>query len=279
VPAPPQWYVNGEGQTLVAFPGPVEFLMGSPLSEAERWPNETLHRRRIGRSFAVAATSVTVAQFQRFHRAVYGREYSYERKLAPTDDCPMHAVTWYLAAEYCNWMSRQEGLPEAEWCYEPNKEGRYAEGMKLRPNCLSLSGYRLPTEAEWEYTCRAGAQTNRSYGDSVEFLGKYAYYLESSDKQSWPVGRLKPNDFGLFDMHGNIWQWCQGRLEDYVLNPAGGPVEDTEGSLVVFDKDLRVLRGGSYGDHHWLVRCAYRYNNVPTAVTWYAGLRPVRTLR
>ena len=277
--ANPRWYVNGQGQTMVVLPGPVEFLMGSPLTELERWPNEDLHRQRIGRTFAIAAKPVTVAQFQRFFQGDYGREYPYQRPMAPTDDCPMHAVSWYLAAEYCNWLSRQEGIPETEWCYEPNKERKYADGMKLRASYLSLSGYRLPTEAEWEYACRAGAETSRYYGDSVEFLAKYAYFLDNAANRSWPVGNLKPNDFGLFDMHGNVWQWCQARYEISAPSQGGKLPEDTEGSFIVFDKDLRVLRGGSYGAHHWIVRCAYREASIPNGVSWYHGLRPVKTFR
>src|SRR5262249_54429099 len=154
---------------------------------------------------AIAAKPVTVEQFLKFRD-----DHNYRRQVAPTVDCPVNSTSWYDAAAYCNWLSVREGLGQDQWCYEPNAHGQYAQGMKLKANYLSLAGYRLPTEAEWEYACRAGVETNRYYGESEELLGKYGVYSGNSrDHRSWPVGSLKPNDLGLFDMHGNLWCWCQ----------------------------------------------------------------------
>src|SRR5262249_7423226 len=113
---PPQWYVNGEGHTMVVIPGPVEFVMGSPETEEGRKAVELQHRRCIGRPSALAAKPVTVEQYRRFD-ARYDI-HSFER-WTPAADSPMIGMSWFQAAAYCNWLSKQEGLPESEWYYEP----------------------------------------------------------------------------------------------------------------------------------------------------------------
>ena len=198
------WYVNSEGQAFVVIEGPVEFMMGSPDTEPERFDYETLHRMRINRRFAMATKEVTVEQYQRFRRL----ENDW---CSPDPNGPMNGPSWYDAAAYCNWLSEREGLDKSQWCYEPNPDGEYDEGMKVVPDFLERSGYRLPTEAEWEYACRAGVVTSRYYGTSVELLGQYAWYVENSRNRAWPCGQVKPNDLGLFDMLGNCMNgaWTQ----------------------------------------------------------------------
>jgi formylglycine-generating enzyme required for sulfatase activity len=185
VKTPPQWYVNSQGQTMVVIPGPVEFLMGSPRREEGRQPGELQHKRRIGRTFVLAAKSVTKEQFLRFlpkfGHNMLGRY--------PEPSCPIGGVTWFEAAAYCNWLSEEERIPEKQWCYEiKGKE------ITLKANYLSLSGYRLPTEAEMEYATRAGALTARYYGETEELLSRYAWYEKNSQERTWPVGSKKPND-------------------------------------------------------------------------------------
>jgi hypothetical protein len=287
--AKPQWFVNGQGQTLVLIPGPMEFLMGSPLTEVGREGGpqgevERQHKKRIGRSFAIAAKEVTVGQFREFYKAVNGKEFADNNKqYSPTDDCPVNTVTWYLAAQYCNWLSAQEGIEKDEWCYEPNGMGEYAAGMKLAPGYLQRTGYRLPSEAEWEYACRARALTSRYYGESEELLGKYAWFAKNSvDRGMLPgvpdqlgVGgdSLKPNDLGLFDMLGNALEWCQEGVGYY----AGE--EDKEDKRDVSDNLSRVLRGGSFNNPASFGRSAFRRRLAPTTQSYNDGFRPARTFR
>ena len=276
--AKPQWYVNGQGQTMVVLP-PMEFTMGSPPSEPGRdgGAGGALERQRkklIARGFAIGAKAVTVEQFLRFRPA-----FKYRPEFAPSRDCPVHETTWYLAAEYCNWLSQQEGIPETEWCYEPNK-GKYQAGMHLAANYLRRTGYRLPTEAEWECACRAQAVTCRHFGESEELLGDYGWYVSNSANRSWAVGSLKPNDWGLFDMHGNVWVWCQERYDkDDGVHPEGAAQEDKEDILNVIDTDARLLRGGSFYNPAAYVRAADRYWYVPTHHFKNVGFRVARTIR
>jgi serine/threonine protein kinase/formylglycine-generating enzyme required for sulfatase activity len=272
--APPRWYVTGQGQTVVVIPGPVKFLMGSPSREVGRegGPEGTIemqHQKRIGRSFAIATKTVTVDQFLRFRK-----DHEYRKEYVPTGDCPVNDVTWYDAAAYCNWLSQQEGIPPDQWCYLPNAADEFAEGMKAAPDYLERTGYRLPTEAEWEYTCRAGAVTSRYYGETEKLLGKYAWFTKNSlDSGVLPGGNLKPNDLGLFDMLGNMMEWCQEKKTPYA------PGDDREDKSAITNKDSRIIRGGSFSVLAALVRSAYRGWIQPTVRNVYVGFRPARTFR
>ncbi len=270
--APPQWYVNGQGQTMVVIPGPVEFLMGSPPTERDRYESEVQHKKRIGRTFALAAKPVTMAEYRVFNKT-YGINDSVISKVTPSINCPVVATSWYQAAAYCNWLSKQENIREEEWCYEMDAKGQVT---KLKANYLSLTGYRLPTEAEMEYATRAGATTARYYGETEELLPKYAWYLKNSQEKTWPVGSLNPNDFGFFDLQGNVFSWCQ---ESYKAYPQGILTsEDREDGLVIVATTSRVLRGGSFISLASNVRSAYRNSDVPTNRINSFGFRPARTL-
>src|SRR5262249_9204449 len=201
----------------------------------------------------------------------------------PTEDCPINDVRWYEAAEYCNWLSEQEGIPEEQWCYLPNENKEFGPGMKMRPDYLSLAGYRLPTEAEWEYACRSGAVTSRYYGETEELLGKYAWYTTNSQNKAMQVGgSRKPNDLGLFDMLGNAVEWCHGLPYFYKAGAGGQAIEDIEDKediKYIKDDNRRLLRGGSFDYLAAIVRSANRTWVPPGFRYNYIGFRPARTFR
>ncbi|MGA2033479.1 MAG: SUMF1/EgtB/PvdO family nonheme iron enzyme, partial [Thermoguttaceae bacterium] len=266
-----QWYVNTQRQTFVILNADKPFRMGSPAGEPGRSPNEVLHQQRIGRTFAIASKIVTKAQFRHFQQANPDVLKPDIEQYSRTDDSPQVGVDWYDAARYCNWLSEKEGIPKERWCYEPNDQGRYAEGMKPAADYLQRGGYRLPTEAEWEYACRSGAESSRYYGLSVKLLPKYAWFQKSNAyNHTLPVGMKKPNEYGLFDMLGNAWEWCDNIYEPYVL-------EDSATTTDVRDKVERAWRGGGFIPQPKDLRSARRGGNQPGKRFSDYGFRPART--
>ena len=229
-----RWFIDSNGHTMLVH-GPGEFLMGSPEDEPGRLAGEHLHRRKIDRTFAIAACETTNAQFRRF-RPVHSS--------SGASECPVDYVSWSDAAGYCNWLSAQEGIPEDQWCYEAIDAGQGQ--MQPAENCLARQGYRLPTEAEWEYACRAGSTTARLFGHSAELLPEYAWCpRNTAEGEKQPVGLKRPNDAGLFDVYGNALEWCHDFAAEYPTNDQahldeGGPRES--------DTGYRVLRGSAAGD-------------------------------
>ena len=147
---------------------------------------------------------------------------------------------------------------------------------KLKENYLSLTGYRLPTEAEMEYATRAGALTSRYYGETEELLPKYAWYMKNSQEKTWPVGSLKPNDFGLFDMQGNVFTWCQ---ESYKGYPQGrGNREKIRKTHLWSPIQIAVCCVAARSILASNVRSAYRNHIVPTNRYINYGFRAARTL-
>jgi formylglycine-generating enzyme required for sulfatase activity len=270
-----RWYVNGQGQTFVVLDAG-EFPMGSPESEAGRHSNERLHQRTVGRRFAISTKEVTRGQWRAFAESQSGRVWAadQEQQYIRTEDSPMTAMTWYEAAWYCNWLSEQEGVPRDQWCYEPNDRGQYGPGMKAKQEFWGLSGYRLPTEAEWEFACRAGASTSRYYGVTETLLPNYAWYQANGAERTWPVASLKPNDFGLFDMQGNAFEWVYDEISGY---PSGSAAADAPNTSALSDSSRRVLRGGSFDVQASSVRSARRGDNVPAVRVVDHGFRPART--
>lgn len=275
-----QWYINRQGQTFAILDAG-EFLMGADALEAGRNPTEHLHRRKIGRRIAVCTKEITRAQWREFARAnprVWAADQEILNTYIHSDDSPMIGVTWYEAVHYCNWLSDQEGIDEEQWCYEPNDDGRYGAGMKVKDDFLELTGYRLPTETEWEFSCRAGAQTARYYGQTETLLPNYAWYLANGDERTWPAASLKPNDFGLFDMHGNANEWCQDAFANYPPTSETA-VTVSQGTGSAPPTVSRVLRSGSFLNLASYIRSAHRNLNRPGDRFSDDGLgfRPART--
>jgi formylglycine-generating enzyme required for sulfatase activity len=256
------------------------FKMGSPLDERGRYDNETQHDRKIGRRYAIAASPVTKKEFSRF-LSDHPEEVAEMTKgsIDPNDDSPQTGLNWYVAAEYCNWLSEMDGIAKDQQCYEPNEQRKFAPGMRVKDNYHKLKGYRLPTEAEWECACRAGTSTRFYFGETEALLGNYAWFRDDSRNHSWPVASLKPNDVGLFDMHGNVWQWCECPKQDYPDSGHAVVEEDGDGATRRIANDLRVeLRGGAYNNLPHNLRAACRYLRSPESREEELGFRPVRTI-
>jgi formylglycine-generating enzyme required for sulfatase activity len=297
--------VTAEGQTTVVLRGPMSVKMGSPADERGRQPAsdspaEPQHVVVIPRSFAIGTTEVTVAQFRRFLDAnpEAKRSYAYPdapsrmaevlARFSPDDDGPAISVTWYEAAMYCNWLSARDGLPPSEWVYPA---GVLADGMSLPSNYLRRTGYRLPTEPEWEYAARAGTTTARFFGADETRLGEYAWFARNppqrkadpvdprDPQRTARVGSLKPNPLGLFDVYGNVWEWTQDRVERFQTAVVREDVEDPV--LQVFDRDARTRRGGAFPYGAAMARSAARgtVNSLPTNRRDNVGFRIARTIR
>lgn len=267
-----RWFVSPQGLTFAVIDGPVEFRMGSPLAEANRtggWSaGENPHRRIIRRRFAIATEEVSIAQYREFMMQNPGLA---NIETGPDPTVPV-TTSWFFAAAYCDWLSRLEKLPQ---CYAPRRDDEYDESLEIRDDVLSRTGYRLPTEGEWEYACRAGAATSRYYGSNVGLLWRYAWY-GVAEGHARPCGDLLPNELGLFDMLGNVGEWCLS-YEDHYQTERDGSIYDHLPSLylqVTRDKP-RIQRGGWFNYNPTAVRSADRSASDPRT---RVGFRPVRTL-
>jgi formylglycine-generating enzyme required for sulfatase activity len=212
---------------------------GDDLNDPFHWERPR-HRVRITRPFYLGVTEVTQGQY----RAVTRRSPS---TFKGSDDLPVENLSWLDAVNFCNALSRAEDLPLFY----------HVEGKKVSVPDWKGPGYRLPTEAEWEYACRAKSPALYSFGDDPARLDEYAWFRGNSKKQTHPVGQKQPNAFGLFDMHGNVWEWCSDGFDSrfYKRSPVDDPVcpfEEAE------EAEFRVIRGGDWDCVPQLCRSASR---------------------
>jgi len=273
----PQWFINSQGQTL-AIVDAGEFQMGSPTPLEQFKQTERRHHRRISRRYAIATKEVTRSQWAAFvaETKEVPNDFTQLAHVMNTDDCPIVAVNWYGAAHYCNWLSEREGILEDQWCYHTNTQKQFGPGIRAKDRFWELTGYRLPTEAEWEFACRAGATTEFFYGQTDRLLTHYAWNRVNSGGRTRPVGTLKPNDLGLFDTLGNVFEWCYNVDQPYAISTA--ILEDAPGVDPVTNNLDRIVRGGSFDSLPASCRPAFRGDQSPRHYTLNTGLRVVRTM-
>ena len=238
---------SGGGWVRIA---PGTFEMGSPSGEAGRYDDETRHTVRITRAFLLKATEVTQAEYQ----ALMGSNPSGHTSCGGS--CPVEKVSWFDAVKYANALSRKERLSE---CYVINGESVTFSGLGCR-------GYRLPTEAEWEYAARAGT-SSALYGE----VDKVAWYDRNSGSTPHPVAKKAANAWGLYDMLGNVWEWTQDWYASYPSGSSVDPIGPNTGSK-------RVVRGGSWSPGARYVRAAYRFRIAPGYRSVDLGFRLARSL-
>jgi len=265
-------HTNSLQMKLVYIP-PGEFEMGSPVSEKDRKADEKLHHAKLTQGFYLGAHEVTQGQFE----AVLGRNPSSFKTVSGQDTklFPVEMVSWFDAIEFCNALSMREGLPEYYALQGATRKDGAISGAQV--TVKGGAGYRLPSEAQWEYACRAGSKQPFHFGDvlngteaNVDGGLPYGTTTQGTNlKRTCAVGSYPANTFGLCDMHGNVWEWC----EDWHGGDAGdagdpkGPVSGT----------VRVLRGGSWLNYALIARAAYRFGHAPDYRSYFTGFRLART--
>jgi len=245
-PKPPSGFVH-------IHPG--MYLRGSLDNEEGRESDEgPRHQVILTQGFFVSKTAVTQAKWTR----VMGSNPSYFKG----DDLPVEHVSWHDALTFCNKLSEQQRLEPAYllldgiWNWD-----------------RTANGYRLPTEAEWEYACRAGTTTRYHTGNSEADLDRAGWYAHNSDGKTHPVGLKEANAWGLYDMHGNVWEWC---WDQYGLYPPGQVTDPYDFNPTTGAG--QVIRGGSF--HSWAGSCrsSRRFDLNSTYESYDVGLRLVRSV-
>jgi formylglycine-generating enzyme required for sulfatase activity len=266
-PDPPGTWVTVAGAT---------FTQGSPPGTRCRHDNQDLHQVTLTRAFAIQTTEVTQGQF----RLLMGETPSYFA--ACGSDCPVEMVTWDDAAAYCNALSSRESL---EACYRCQEVDARRSCTQATPGSIyACGGYRLPTDAEWELAYRAGTETIFYSGDvdaslacsscasleaSADAIG---WYCANSGRKTHPVAQKRANARGLYDMAGNVWEWCHDRYQDHL---GAAALTDPVGPA---SSHFRLLRGGAWINTFNALYASQRYSVAESYFNNGVGFRCVRTI-
>lgn len=240
---------------MVGLPGGC-FLMGSPDSDDRAYGDEKPQHEVTVSPFRIAITPVTMELYRRIIPESSTAQSKAEARLPVTD------VTWFDAVEFCNRLSKRMG-------YRPC----YFKWFGWWRCDWRADGYRLPTEAEWEYACRAGTTTRFSFGDDPNGLDGHAWYADNANRDVQPVATQRTNPWGLYDLHGNIWEWCWDGYGSYSPKPTRDPCGPKR---FFWWTERRILRGGSFVDSLENLRAARRIDVDPKRRFRLFGFRCVR---
>jgi formylglycine-generating enzyme required for sulfatase activity len=255
-----------------------QIMIGSLPDEPDRHILETPTNMGLTHTWVIADREVTRGQFERFLKAT-NRPLLPIDQWSPTPEHPMVAATWFEAVLYCRWLTREAGMSESDQCY-PDPESSdiekttFEDGTVFPKNWtvdVDRFGFRLPLEVEWETACRAGTVTGYSFGFDKKLLPYYGWFKDNEGKMARIGGLLRPNRMGLFDMHGNMLEWCNEWLADYPTQENPDPLKGQPGVV-------RVYRGGAYDLGELRLRTARRDGGRPAGRLADCGLRLVRTV-